>query len=36
MVLQMGKSDEMLDQQLIEYLNQNALSVKHHPGAVQF
>ena len=37
MVLQMGQSnDEKQDQDLIQYLSQNALAIQHHPGAVQF
>ena len=37
MVIQMGQSqDELQDQMLIQFLQQNALAVKHHPGAVQF
>ncbi len=37
MVIQMGQTqDELQDQQLIQFLSQNALSIKQHPGAVQF
>ena len=37
MVIQMGQSDdENQDQMLIQFLSQNALTIKYHPGAVQF
>ena len=37
MVIQMGQSeDELQDQMLIQFVSQNALAIKHHPGAVQF
>ena len=37
MVIQMGQQqDELQDQLLIQFLSQNALAIKQHPGAVQF
>lgn len=30
------QSDDLQDQLLIQYLTQNALAIRQHPGAVQF